>query len=127
MFQNGGVNLGLPPSTFSAFFTTKCLPDVCQMSAKIVINEVIFYNFTVLLSVFTEVLTGSGNAVFTRVNTIKPWISPRLLVIPQGLEPRTASLEGRCSIQLSYETRLFSQTISIMRVQRCTILYEIQL
>lgn len=26
-----------------------------------------------------------------------------LVVIPQGLEPRTASLEGRCSIQLSYE------------------------
>ena len=35
------------------------------MSAKIVINEVIFYNFTVLLSVITEVLAGSVNAVFT--------------------------------------------------------------
>ena len=30
-----------------------------------------------------------------------------LYVIPQGLEPRTASLEGRCSIQLSYETISF--------------------
>ena len=123
MFQNGGVNSGIFPSTFSAFLQ----PDVCQMSAKIVINEVIFYNFTLLSSVFTEVLTGSVNAVFTRVNTTKPWISPRLLVIPQGLEPQTASLEGRCSIQLSYETSSFSQTISFKRVQRCTILYEIQL
>ena len=41
------------------------------MSAKIVINEVIFYNFTVLLSVFTEVLTGLVNAVFTKVYSNK--------------------------------------------------------
>ena len=87
------------------------------MSAKIVINEVIFYNFTLLSSVFTEVLTGSVNAVFTRVNTTKPWISPRLLVIPQGLEPRTASLEGRCSIQLSYETK--SHLKSTARLRGC--------
>ncbi len=29
-----------------------------------------------------------------------------LLVIPAGLEPATRSLEGCCSIQLSYETNL---------------------
>ena len=30
-----------------------------------------------------------------------------LFVIPRGFEPRTHSLEGCCSIQLSYETNLF--------------------
>ena len=29
---------------------------------------------------------------------------PLLQVIPRGFEPRTHSLEGCCSIQLSYET-----------------------
>ena len=33
---------------------------------------------------------------------------------PAGFEPRTHSLEGCCSIQLSYETNTFFQ----MRVQR---------
>lgn len=36
-------------------------------------------------------------------------------VISQGLEPRTLSLEGRCSIQLSYET------IPFLEVQRYTL------
>ena len=67
MFQNGGVNLGFPTSTFSAFLQ----PNVCQMSVKIVINEVIFYNFTFLSSVITEVLTGSENAVFTGAKSEK--------------------------------------------------------
>jgi hypothetical protein len=39
------------------------------------------------------------------------------LVIPQGLEPRTASLEGRCSIQLSYET--ISHLKSTARLEGC--------
>jgi hypothetical protein len=38
-------------------------------------------------------------------------------VIPQGLEPRTASLEGRCSIQLSYETK--SHLRSTARLRGC--------
>ena len=32
------------------------------------------------------------------------------LVIPRGFEPRTHSLEGCCSIQLSYETNLICAT-----------------
>jgi hypothetical protein len=40
-----------------------------------------------------------------------------LVVIPQGLEPRTASLEGRCSIQLSYET--ISHLKSTARLRGC--------
>ena len=76
------------------------------MSVKIVINEVIFYNFTVLLSVFTEVLTGSGNAVFTRVNTTKPWISPRLFAVWTRLELATPCVTGMYSNQLNYQTSL---------------------
>ena len=33
-------------------------------------------------------------------------IPPKSLVSPQGFEPRTHGLEGRCSIQLSYEPTL---------------------
>ena len=29
--------------------------------------------------------------------------TPKKMVSPQGFEPRTHGLEGRCSIQLSYE------------------------
>ncbi len=31
------------------------------------------------------------------------------VVIPAGLEPATRSLEGCCSIQLSYETKFFAK------------------
>ena len=39
-----------------------------------------------------------------------------MLAIPQGLEPRTVCLEGRCSILLSYGTKL---TRVKARAQRC--------
>ena len=32
-------------------------------------------------------------------------------VIPRGFEPRTHSLEGCCSIQLSYETIIFMSKV----------------
>ena len=47
------------------------VPYVFQMSFKIVINEVIFDNFTVLLTVITEVLTESVNSIFTRAKSEK--------------------------------------------------------
>ena len=34
----------------------------------------------------------------------QPFGSPLLMVMALGFEPRTACLEGRCSIQLSYAT-----------------------
>ena len=36
-----------------------------------------------------------------------------LFVIPRGFEPRTHSLEGCCSIQLSYETITFETKKSV--------------
>ena len=37
-----------------------------------------------------------------------------VLVIPLGFEPKTHSLEGCCSIQLSYETRSFASRARMM-------------
>ena len=36
---------------------------------------------------------------------------------PQGFEPRTHGLEGRCSIQLSYEPKLFCLMERVMRIE----------
>ena len=44
-------------------------------------------------------------------------------MIPRGFEPRTHSLEGCCSIQLSYETIIFSQ----IRLQCCERFSQIRL
>ena len=38
-------------------------------------------------------------------------------VIPVGFEPTTASLEGRCSIQLSYGTKYFGENRDCMAIQ----------
>ena len=43
---------------------------------------------------------------------------PSAFVIPLGFEPKTHSLEGCCSIQLSYGTCLFAVSFLKMRLQR---------
>ena len=39
------------------------------------------------------------------------------MVSPQGFEPRTHGLEGRCSIQLSYEPKLLPLMERVMRIE----------
>ena len=43
--------------------------------------------------------------------------TPKKLVSPQGFEPRTHGLEGRCSIQLSYEPTLNLKMERMMRIE----------
>ena len=44
-------------------------------------------------------------------------ISLKKLVSPQGFEPRTHGLEGRCSIQLSYEPTQVEKMERMMRIE----------
>gem|GEM_PF-6118380 len=53
------------------------------------------------------------NPIGVGVNKQKPLVAIRRVdVSPIGFEPMTASLEGRCSIQLSYEPILVYKMVS---------------
>ena len=40
-----------------------------------------------------------------KVRCLTTWLYPKKMVSPEGFEPPTHGLEGRCSIQLSYEPK----------------------
>ena len=49
-------------------------------------------------------------------------MSGRILARPEGIEPPTTSLEGRCSIQLSYGRKPL--TISYLYQNLCSIIHN---
>ena len=71
----------------------------------IFINEMILWEIKLRRSVLLFVFTNLFGAKCYEFNQKKPHIlDMRLIVIPAGFEPATHSLEGCCSIRLSYET-----------------------
>ena len=56
-------------------------------------------------------LTNAG----IKTQCLTAWRYPKKVVSPQGFEPRTHGLEGRCSIQLSYRPTTLMERV--MRIE----------